>query len=431
MFFLKTPPQKNRGLFTGSAAILALILSSCTSTGDGTASLKLNAGTEESIVAEALQSAADETQRDDAIATNDNPPEQKTSNSTVEKPKQEQLADTTLPTDETNQKTVEKPSQLDKKVAEAAPAQKSSLFSIFGKKSDNAQKPESPDSPESPENSENSEGRTTSKNAESKDIAAQGATKGAKSGETTDTAQKPAPETDVIKAASAEKPAEPTSLFGPSKNANAFVTPQRPQQSQGSIARLFNDETSSGSPRTQGKKVAVVRPAPSSRSYNYSLPGVRANAGIEITHRSSLADDSDIDANEYDDYASLQLASAPGLARLAPNGLRVQRETVDVACLKPELVKMLKTIERHFRRPVMVTSGYRSPSYNRKVNGARRSLHMICAAADIQIDGVSKTEIARFARSLPGRGGVGTYCHTRSVHVDIGPERDWNWRCRR
>src|SRR5690606_1152385 len=358
LFFLKTPPQKNRGLFTGSAAILALILSSCTSTGDGTASLKLNAGTEESIVAEALQSAADETERADATATNDNPPEQKRSNSAVEKPKQQQLADTTLPTDETNQKTAEKPSQLDKKVAEAAPAQKSSLFSIFGKKSDNVQKPESP---ESPENSENSEGRTTSKNAESKDIAAQGTTKGAKSDETTDTAPKPAPATNVIKAAPAEKPAEPTSLFGPSKNANAFVTPQRPQQSQGSIARLFNDETSSGTPRTQGKKVAVVRPAPSSRSYNYSLPGVRANAGIEITHRSSLADDSDIDANEYDDYASLQLASAPGLARLAPNGLRVQRETVDVACLKPELVKMLKTIERHFRRPVMVTSGYRSP----------------------------------------------------------------------
>ncbi len=84
----------------------------------------------------------------------------------------------------------------------------------------------------------------------------------------------------------------------------------------------------------------------------------------------------------------MTLASAPGLARLAPNGLKVQRQTVDVACLKPELVTMLKTMERHFRRPVMVTSGYRSPSYNRKVNGARRSLHMICAAADIQIDGV-------------------------------------------
>jgi uncharacterized protein YcbK (DUF882 family) len=31
---------------------------------------------------------------------------------------------------------------------------------------------------------------------------------------------------------------------------------------------------------------------------------------------------------------------------------------------------------------------------------------------------------------MPGRGGVGTYCHTTSIHVDIGPERDWNWKCK-
>ena len=53
------------------------------------------------------------------------------------------------------------------------------------------------------------------------------------------------------------------------------------------------------------------------------------------------------------------------------------------------------------------------------------------AAADVQMPGVSKWELAAYARSMPGRGGVGTYCYTKSVHVDIGPERDWNWRCRR
>ena len=67
----------------------------------------------------------------------------------------------------------------------------------------------------------------------------------------------------------------------------------------------------------------------------------------------------------------------------------------------------------------------------RQVRGAKNSMHMYCAAADIQISGVSKWELAKYLRSMPGRGGVGTYCHTESVHVDIGPERDWNWRCRR
>jgi uncharacterized protein YcbK (DUF882 family) len=80
---------------------------------------------------------------------------------------------------------------------------------------------------------------------------------------------------------------------------------------------------------------------------------------------------------------------------------------------------------------VIVTSGYRSPTRNKKARGAQHSLHMYCSAADIQVEGVSKWELASYLRSMPGRGGVGTYCYTESVHIDIGPERDWNWRCRR
>lgn len=182
---------------------------------------------------------------------------------------------------------------------------------------------------------------------------------------------------------------------------------------------------------TLRKPALELKKQPASQSYNDSLPGVRAYGGLEIKHRNAVYDDSDIDADEADDAPHLLRASAPGLARLAPNGLKVQRESVDVACLKPELLKTLRKLESHFRKPVIVTSGYRSPSYNIKVRGARRSLHMMCAAADVQIEGVSKWEIARVARAMPSRGGVGTYCHTKSVHIDIGPERDWNWKCRR
>ena len=127
----------------------------------------------------------------------------------------------------------------------------------------------------------------------------------------------------------------------------------------------------------------------------------------------------------------IQVASAAGLARLAPNGLTVQHGRVDVQCLKPALVRVLKQIESHYGKKVVVTSGYRSPKTNKRARGSRNSLHMYCSAADIQIEGVGKWELAEFVRSMPGRGGVGTYCHTQSVHVDIGPERDWNWRCRK
>lgn len=171
-----------------------------------------------------------------------------------------------------------------------------------------------------------------------------------------------------------------------------------------------------------------ARPLVSLGSEN-ALPGVRQTALFEIRRRSGVDDDSDVDLNE--DEGPYQVASAAGLARLAPNGLLKQHESVDVACLKPSLVRMLKSIEGHFGRKAIVTSGYRDPSRNRRARGAKNSLHMYCAAADIQIPGVSKWDLANYVRTMPGRGGVGTYCHTNSVHVDVGPERDWNWRCRR
>ncbi len=163
---------------------------------------------------------------------------------------------------------------------------------------------------------------------------------------------------------------------------------------------------------------------------NGELPGVRKGALFEIKRRDSIQDDTDVDIGETDSGPIL-LASAAGLARLAPNGLKVQRESVDVACLKPQLVKILKKIEAHYSSAVVVTSGFRSPTYNRRVRGAKNSLHMFCAAADIQVVGVGKWELARYARSMQGRGGVGTYCHTDSIHIDVGPDRDWNWRCSR
>jgi len=116
---------------------------------------------------------------------------------------------------------------------------------------------------------------------------------------------------------------------------------------------------------------------------------------------------------------------------MGPNGIWTQTPDVQVSCLRPQLMNMLKMVQKHYDRPVVVTSGFRDPRRNRLVGGARHSMHTLCAAADIQVDGVSKWQLADYLRSIPGRGGVGTYCHTQSVHLDIGAERDWNWRCRR
>ncbi|WP_293290784.1 D-Ala-D-Ala carboxypeptidase family metallohydrolase [Oricola sp.] len=209
------------------------------------------------------------------------------------------------------------------------------------------------------------------------------------------------------------------------------------------LLAMFSHKPSSGGART-----ALVPPAPlpqeSAQAEAWSAPTTNdttaARATIASANLSSLpgvdrdrvlglkssSEDTAPSSNE-----PVRVASAAGLARLAPNGLRVQNSGVDVNCLKPALVKVLNKIERHYGRDVVVTSGYRNPTRNKKASGSENSLHMYCSAADIQIEGVSKWELASYLRSMPGRGGVGTYCHTESVHIDIGPARDWNWRCRR
>ncbi len=155
------------------------------------------------------------------------------------------------------------------------------------------------------------------------------------------------------------------------------------------------------------------------------LPGVNPKSLFEIGQRAS------VDSELIDDLGdSYQLASLSGIARLAPSGLMIQRQDVVTNCFDSNLMALISQIESRFRKKVVITSGYRSPSHNRSVNGAKASLHMQCKAADLHVPGVNGQEVARFVRALPMRGGVGTYCHTAAIHIDVGARRDWNWPCR-
>ena len=177
--------------------------------------------------------------------------------------------------------------------------------------------------------------------------------------------------------------------------------------------------------QSQKKKTLVAaRPQNQVAALGFAaLPGVRTGSMF------ATADDSQ--PGHDDQSGAIELASLPGLARLAPNGLLLQTERVETGCFQPELMQVLKTIETHYGRKIMVTSGLRDLKHNRRAGGRRGSLHTTCEAADIQVPGVSKWELAGYLRTIPGRGGVGTYCHTESVHIDTGEARDWNWRCRR
>jgi hypothetical protein len=107
----------------------------------------------------------------------------------------------------------------------------------------------------------------------------------------------------------------------------------------------------------------------------------------------------------------------------APEPMLVEKQTdaVDIACIQPEVMKLVRLAGEHFGATPIITSGQRN-------RGRRGSYHRKCMAADFFVPGIERARLAKYLRTLPGAGGVGTYCHTKSVHIDIGEARNW-WQC--
>ena len=87
----------------------------------------------------------------------------------------------------------------------------------------------------------------------------------------------------------------------------------------------------------------------------------------------------------------------------------------------PELLEILETIRNYFDAPVIINSGYRTPSWNAKVGGTPNSYHCKGMAADIVVKGHSSKEVAKYADSIMEQGGVIRY--TNFTHIDVREER--------
>lgn len=86
-----------------------------------------------------------------------------------------------------------------------------------------------------------------------------------------------------------------------------------------------------------------------------------------------------------------------------------------------ELLEVLETIRNHFNEPVIINSGYRTPTWNTKVGGAKNSYHVKGMAADIRVKNVSPKKVAEFtSKYMKDHGGV--ICYTNFVHVDVREE---------
>ena len=96
----------------------------------------------------------------------------------------------------------------------------------------------------------------------------------------------------------------------------------------------------------------------------------------------------------------------------------------DETVVKRELIVLLNAIRSRYGKPIVVTSGYRSPEHNEAVGGVKNSYHTLGLAADIRPLNENRSDVSLLqgiCDEMNPHGGVGFY--DTFCHVDIRGER--------
>ena len=91
-----------------------------------------------------------------------------------------------------------------------------------------------------------------------------------------------------------------------------------------------------------------------------------------------------------------------------------------------QLIEKLEQLRNYVASPIRINSGYRTPSYNDAIGGAKYSQHKEGTAVDITIDGLDVGAIAELGKAM-GFNGIGIY--DTFVHLDVRQkEATWDYR---
>lgn len=93
----------------------------------------------------------------------------------------------------------------------------------------------------------------------------------------------------------------------------------------------------------------------------------------------------------------------------------------DKILICPITVTALQAVRDFFGKPITITSGYRTPSHNKKVGGASASQHVVGTAVDFKVEGISPKIVVGFLEANYPTHGIGLY--SSWVHLD---SRGWS-----
>lgn len=82
------------------------------------------------------------------------------------------------------------------------------------------------------------------------------------------------------------------------------------------------------------------------------------------------------------------------------------------------LISILDVLRNQIGKPIHINSGYRTPEWNAKCEGAKYSYHMRGMAADIRVNGISPKELANILNKIvPNECGIIVY--KSWIHFDV------------
>lgn len=82
------------------------------------------------------------------------------------------------------------------------------------------------------------------------------------------------------------------------------------------------------------------------------------------------------------------------------SGLRNKPDAAQIEALRALCVHVLEPLRARLRRPIVVSSGFRSVSLNRRIGGSATSQHCKGEAADIIVPGMDTANVVELIRFL-------------------------------